>query len=84
MRRNKQSGFVTRILETACSLNRDSALAICTSHMHGLEIVLGISEVMSKIPHLVYVGLLSGAKLPIHVPIEYSPQAIDIYRLYCL
>lgn len=52
--------------------------------MHGLEIVLGISEVMSEIPHLVYVGLLSGAKLPIHVPIEYSPQAIDIYRLYCL
>ena len=81
MRRDKQACFVTRQLKTSSGLNGNCTLSISASHMYSLEIILRITEIVSEIPHLIYVGLLPGAELPIHVPLENPPQTFNINRL---
>jgi hypothetical protein len=68
---NEETSFVPRVLEYLGGLNADRALAISSSHMYGLELILGVPEIGGEVPHLVDVGLLTWAKFPKYVPLEY-------------
>ena len=78
MRRDKEPGLVPGVLQGPRSLNRHCSFTVGPSYMHSLELVLWVSKSLCKVPHLIDVGFLSRAKLPIHVPFEDPFEALTV------